>query len=142
MASGAQFGFPELAKLLIPVSVSRVSSVALHPELISDDPRCESALAEDLADFRRFLELTREHGELITGSQASLLLGVPTSQIGSWRARGRFSAWQLMGLWMMPAAEILALRAERARGVFPSPGRKAPSLAALVRAGASDAMRC
>jgi len=140
MASPARFGFPELAKPFTHAITSPVAVSAARPELISDDPRRAPSFADDLAELQTYFDLTREHGELLTSSQAALILGVTTGQIATWRARGRITSFLVLGVPMVPASEVAALYRERAASISHRGGRgvKAPSLAALVRAGYRD----
>jgi hypothetical protein len=114
-----------------------VSVAAVHqPELISDDPRCEASTAEILGEWKRFRDLSKEHGGLLTSGQAARLLGVSPGQVGSWILRGRFTSFKVLGARMVPAPEVIALLKERQEEDphLGGRGQKAPSLAELARA--------
>lgn len=113
-----------------------MSVAAVHqPELISDDPRCEASTAEILGEWKRFRELSKEHGGLLTTGQAGKLLGVPPGQISTWILRGRFTSFKVLGARMVPAPEVIALLKERQKEDphLGGRGQKAPSLAELAR---------
>ena len=116
-------------------------SVAAQAELITDDPRCDGSFADDLREWKRFLQLSREHGGLLTSGQAAKLLDVSTGQVGVWCSRGRLTSFLILGARMVAAPEVLLLRQERDLEIRQSGGRgiKAPSLAALALAAYEDA---
>lgn len=116
------------------------AAVIHQPELIDDDPRCEASTSEILGEWKRFRQLSKEHGGLLTSSQAAKILDVSNAQMGTWRARGRITGFVILGTCMVPAPEVLALLKERQEGIRQSGGRgmKAPSLAELARAAYED----
>lgn len=113
-------------------------AVALQAELISDDPRCESQGI--MADIREFMDASRECGGLLTVGQAAKILDVPSNQVSAWAGRGRIKAKVVLGVRMVSAGEVLALRKERdSDGVsLGGRGRKSASLAGLVSAAWQD----
>lgn len=118
-----------------------MSVAAVHqPELISDDPRCEASTAEILGEWKRFRQLSKDHGGLLTTGQAGKLLGVPPGQISTWILRGRFTSFKVLGARMVPAPEVVALLKERQSEDLSQGGRglKAPSLSELARAMWAD----
>lgn len=105
-------------------------------DLITDDPRTDDAGPSAIKEFRRFRELQKEHGTLLTPSQAARILGVSPNQVSTWVARQRFTSFVVMGSRMIPAAEIIALYKERTeQGIRTGAGQgsKAPSLAEMSR---------
>lgn len=105
-------------------------------ELVTDDPRRDSISDE----LRQWWKASREMRGLLTQSQAALILGVQTGQIGSWVSRGRLSSRVVAGVRMVGGAEVAALLQERNREIRCSGGRgvKAPSLASLADAAWED----
>lgn len=116
-------------------------SVAAQAELITDDPRCDGSFAEDLRELKRFWDLSREHGGLLTCSQAAKILDVTSSHVSAWRHQGRLSSFEVLGTRMLPAGEVMGLRRERDQGIRHAGGRglKAPSLVELAKAALKDA---
>lgn len=111
-------------------------ATAQQYDLITDDPRCEENGPKAIQEFRRFRDLQKEHGNLLTTGQAARIIGVPTSQIGAWVGRQRFTSFLVMGARMIPAAEVIALYKERTEeGIRTGAGQgsKAPSLAEMAR---------
>jgi len=106
---------------------------ALQPELISDDPRCEDSQGI-MADIREFVASSRECGGLLTVGQAAKILDVSSGQVSSWALRGRIKSKMVLGVRMVSAGEVLALRRERSTEALKTGGRghKAASLADLV----------
>ena len=113
-----------------------MSVAAIHQaELISDDPRCDATSAEIIGEWKRFRQLSKEHGGLLTTGQAGKLLGVPPGQISTWILRGRFTSFKVLGARMVPAPEVVALLKQRKSEDLSQGGRghKSPSLAELAR---------
>lgn len=111
-------------------------SVAAQAELITDDPRCGESVSDVLREWKRFRQLCKEHGGLMTSGQAAKIIGVPPGQISVWCSRGRLTSFEVLGARMVAAPEVLALYKERAEeGIRNGAGRgvKAPSLAELAR---------
>jgi hypothetical protein len=106
-------------------------------DLISDDPRRESGIFDELLDFVR---ASKEHRGLITMTQAARLLGVTAGQVSVWVSRGRLSIVTMMGVKMVSAGETLALMNERRAGEVRKGGRgnKAPDLADFASAAWDD----
>jgi hypothetical protein len=111
-----------------------VSAVAIQTELISDDPRRESESSGVVADLRDFIRASRELGGLLTTGQAANILGVPPGSVRTWVMRGRLTSRQILGVQMVGAPEVLALRRQRASEGVATGGRgiKAPSLRAMA----------
>jgi hypothetical protein len=105
-------------------------------ELVTDDPRRDSISDE----LRQWWKASREMRGLLTQSQAALILGVNTGQIGVWIRRGRLSARVVAGVRMVGGAEITALLHERNHDIRRTGGRgvKAPSLSSLADAAWDD----
>lgn len=116
-----------------------MSVAVLQPELISDDPRCEDSQGI-MADVREFVAASREFGGLLTSGQAAKILDVSSGQVSSWALRGRLRSKMVLGVRMVSAGEVLALRRERSSGVLQTGGRghKAASLSDLVSAAWDD----
>lgn len=106
-------------------------------DLITGDPRREVRKTA-LAEIRDYIRASREQGGLITQGQAARLLEVSGGQVGVWLRRGRLTSFDVAGLKMVSAAEIMVLMKDRQAGRIPGPGRglKAPSLSDFV----SDAL--
>ena len=111
-----------------------------HPELISDDPRCESPVAGVYLEWKRFRELSKEYGGLLTTGQAAKLLDVTTSYLSTMISRGRFTRFTVLGSSMIPAPEIILFAKQRAEGSFRAGGRanQSVSLGDLVNQGFAD----
>jgi len=77
---------------------------------------------------------------LITVSQAAKILDVTSGQVSTWAGRGRIKAKVVLGVRMVSAGEVLALRRERASEGVRTGGRgmKAASLADMVSAAWED----
>jgi len=105
-------------------------------ELVTDDPRRESITDE----LRQWWKASREMRGLLTQSQAALILGVQTGQVGSWIRRGRLTARVVAGVRMVGGAEVTALLHERNQEIRCAGGRgvKAPSLSSLADAAWED----
>lgn len=114
-------------------------SLPFQAELISDDPRCEASQGI-VADIREFIAASKECGGLLTVGQAAKILGVSSSQVSVWAARGRIKAKVVIGVRMVSAKEVLALHRERlSEGV--KVGRRpagAASLSDMVSAAWQD----
>jgi hypothetical protein len=110
-----------------------MSASLLQADLITDDPRCESPQGI-MEDIREFVRASKECNGLLTVGQASKILDVGSNQISVWAARGRIKSRVVLGVRMVSAGEVVALRRERAEGVVPVGGRgnKAASLADMV----------
>ena len=85
-----------------------------HPELISNDPRCEGA--GDVADVQTLRAAADEHGVLITSAQASRVLGCTSGQMRVWTQRGKFTRIEGLGGVMVPLSEIEAYKRLRDSG--------------------------
>jgi hypothetical protein len=112
-------------------------SVAAQAELITDDPRCGESVSDVLREWKRYRQLCKEHGGLLTTGQAAKILDVASGQVSSWCHRGRLPSFDVLGARMIPAPEVLMLYKERTEeGVRTAGGRgvKAPSLSELARA--------
>lgn len=107
-------------------------------ELITDDPRIEGNGI--MADILEFIQASRECGGLLTVSQAAKILDVPSNQVSAWAGRGRIKAKVVLGVRMVSAGEVLALRRERStEGVrLGGRGLKAASLADIVSTAWED----
>lgn len=107
-------------------------AVALQAEFAIDDPRHESQGI--MADIREFMDASRECGGLLTVGQAAKILDVSPGHISTWAGRGRIKAKVVLGVRMVSAGEVLALKKERdSEGIRTGGrGRKAASLADLV----------
>lgn len=113
-----------------------MAATAEQFDLITDDPRCEDTLGNPFKEFKRFRELQKEHGNLLTISQAARILDVTSSQVSVWVSRQRFTSYTCLGAKMIPAIEVIALYKERAEeGIRTGAGRgvKAPSLAEMAK---------
>lgn len=108
-------------------------------ELITDDPRLEGSQGI-LADVREFMDASRECGGLLTVGQAAKILGVSSGHLSAWAGRGRIKAKVVLGVRMVSAGEVLALRRERlSQGIsVGGRGHKAASLADMVSAAWQD----
>jgi hypothetical protein len=113
-------------------------AVALQSEFAIDDPRQESQGI--MADIREFMDASRECGGLLTVGQAAKILDVSPGHISTWAGRGRIKAKVVLGVRMVSAGEVLALKKERdSEGVsLGGRGRKAASLADMVSAAWQD----
>lgn len=87
---------------------------AEHPELISDDPRCEGSA--DVADVQTLREAAAEHGVLISSAQAAKVLGCTSGQMRVWTQRGKFTRIEGLGGVMVPLAEVEAYKRLRDSG--------------------------
>lgn len=116
-----------------------MSIAVSQPELISDDPRCEDSQGI-MADIKEFMAASRECGGLLTVGQAAKILDVSPGHISTWAGRGRLKAKVVLGVRMVSAGEVLALRRERATEGVRTGGRglKAVSLADLVAGAWED----
>ena len=108
-------------------------------ELITSDPRAEKVFSV-MDEWRKFRELSKQEGGLITAGAAGKFLGVPTGQVNSWMSRGRLSVFELQDVKFLSGREVMALYKEREVEGPRTGGRgkKAPSLAEVVRAAAED----
>ena len=104
-------------------------------DLITDDPRVDDAGPKAIGEFKRFRQLQKEYGNLLTPSQAARILDVSSGQISVWVSRQRFTSFVCLGTTMIPASEVLALYKERTEEGIRSGGRgkQAPSLAELAK---------
>lgn len=109
-----------------------------QPELISDDPRCEGHGV--LADFRDFIQASKECKGLLTIGQAARILDVTSGQMSVWVNRGRIKSKVVVGVKMVSAGEVAALLRERNQDGVRTGGRgmKAPSLADMVSTAWED----
>lgn len=114
-------------------------AVALQPEFTLDDPRDEASQGI-MADIREFVAASRECGGLLTVGQGAKILDVSSGQVSSWALRGRIKSKMVLGVRMVSAGEVLALRRERdAEGLkVGGRGHKAASLADMVSAAWQD----
>jgi len=116
-----------------------MSATSEQFDLITDDPRCEDPIANPFKEFKKFRDLQKEHGNLLTVSQAARILDVSSSQVSVWVSRQRFTSFICMGARMIPAAEVVALYRERTyEGIRKGSRTKAPSLAELAKLMWSD----
>lgn len=112
-----------------------VRAAAQQFDLITDDARREADGPGAISEFKRFRALQKEHGNLLTVSQAARILDVSSSQVSAWVGRQRFTSFTCIGAKMIPAAEVIALYRERTNEGIRSGGRnsKAPSLAEMAK---------
>jgi len=115
--------------------LSHVRATAQQFDLITDDPRLDESGPNAIKEFKRFRALQKEHGNLLTVSQAARILEVSSSQVSVWVARQRFTSFLCLGATMIPASEVFALFKERTEQGIRVGGRnsKAPSLAEMAR---------
>lgn len=112
-----------------------VRATAEQFDLITDDPRVDDSGPNAIKEFKRFRALQKEHGNLLTVSQAARILEVSSGQVSVWVSRQRFTSFVCLGATMIPAAEVVALYKERTEQGIRVGGRnaKAPSLAELAK---------
>lgn len=117
-----------------------MSAAAVQPELINDDPRCETSKGV-IGEVRAFVDASREMSGLLTCGQAAKILGVSSGNVSTWVARGRLRARCVLGVKMVSGGDVLAFYKERTeQGIRRSGGRgvKAPTFVDLAKAAWED----
>jgi len=109
-------------------------------ELITDDPRVKETVRGVVQEWKAFRATSKEVGGLITRSQAAKILDSTTDVICTWIRRGRLTGYNFLGTHFCSSKEVLLLAKERLEGNISKGGRgkKAPSLAEMVKAAKSD----
>ena len=92
-----------------------------HPELISDDPRCEASQA--VSDLQTLTEAVEQHGTLISTGQAAKIIGCSVQQVAVYAKRGKFTRIAVLGGVMVPVDEVRAYKRLKEAGALPHAGR-------------------
>jgi len=101
-------------------------------------PFLVSGKAQERTPIRQFLELTKEHGPLITPVLAATTLNVSRQRVHQFMNEGRLPVVRVDGHPMIPAAGLdLFMSENRGRGIQPKNQRKSLLRTMLSEASAT-----